>query len=404
MRVSLLFRSIETRLPPAMLGWNVGTFEFLSERILALDYSGYAKLKMRTGGSVGSISKTQCRSLPEGDGMFWDIAKKDGKNNVRLPVKFRYRSPVVFEFHVAGKRSAAAYAVIWLQHLIDNEATDINIPIWTTKMGARLTQNYITEENSRAKETPGLEDLQVIGRLQFRCRFKSGIDEDHEQFVVDNDTRETFETWEACLAEGVRQRRVTKDMPPRVSEMHERSLTEGRDVLKEADPEERKKWLTKDGEDWSGAFGHDPKAYMDSQGRKRAEPGAQKPVHDPVAPSSDDDNIDGEYESDSDSEDLGVQDATNTDGGAKGMAGHTEGADGDDANGVNGDGPGSEKKREKANKRSEKRKERGMMQWKPMRNAAFAKDEAVFAMKRVKHRMTGGLGGREPGVETETGT
>ena len=153
-----------------MLGWDVGTFEFMSDRILALNYHAHAKLKLRTGGSSGSISKTQCRKLPEGDGMFYDIAKKEGKNNVRLPIKFRYRSPVVFEFHVAGKRGAAAYATVWLHHLIDNDTQDVDIPIWTTKNGARLTQNYITETNIRAKEVPGLEDLEEIGRLHFRVR------------------------------------------------------------------------------------------------------------------------------------------------------------------------------------------------------------------------------------------
>lgn len=333
--------------------------------------------------------------------MFWDIAKKDGKNNVRLPVKFRYRSPVVFEFHTAGKRGAAAYATIWLHHLVDNEVTDINIPIWTTKNGARLTQNYITEENLRAKtETPGLEDLQEIGRLQFRCRFKAGTDEDHEQFVVDNDTRETFETWEACLAEGVRHHVVTNELPPNIQELHEQSLTEGRDVLKEADPEERKQWLAKDGEDWSGAFGHDPKAYMDSTGRKRAEPGAQKPVKNPIVPSSDDDEIDDdnsfESDSDSDSDDLGIQDATNTDSAKKmnGSALH-ENMDGETTDGTS---KKEEKVRATANKKSEKRKQRGLMQWKPMRNVAFAKDEAKFALKKVKRKMTGGLGGREPDV------
>lgn len=35
---------------------------------------------------------------------------------------------------------------------------------------------------------------------------------------------------------------------------------------------------------------------------------------------------------------------------------------------------------------------------------AFAKDEAKFTMKKMKNKMTGGLGGREPGVETETQT
>ena len=229
-------------------------------------------------------------------------------------------------------------------------------------MGARLVQNYITEENIRAKEVPGLEDLEEIGRLQFRCQFKSGTDEDHEHFVADNDTRETFETWEACLAEGVRGQRVTKELPPKVRELHEKSLSEGRDVLKEADPEEKKKWLSRDGEDWSGAFGDDPKAYVDSSGRKRAEPGRDPPVHDPVDPSSDDDNINGDYDgsdSDSDSMDLGVRDAENAEA-AKEMNGSAQGEGiGGNANEV--------KRREKANKKTEKRQNRGMLQWKPVR-------------------------------------
>ena len=357
--MSLLFRSIETRLPPNMLGWDVGTFEFHSDRILALDYHAHAKLKMRTGGSTGQISKTQCRALPEGDGMYWDIAKKDGKNNVRLPVKFRFRSPVVFEFHTAGKRGAQAYAMIWLHHLIDNTETNINIPIWTTKNGARLIQNYITEDNIKAKEVPGLEDIQEVGRLQFRCQFKAGTDESHEQFVVDNDTRETFETWEACLAEGVRDKKVTKELPPKVQELHDQSLTKGRDVLKGADPEERKRWLTKDGEDWSGAFTHDPKAYMDSSGRKRREPGSQPPLHDPHDPSSDD-NEDEDETSDSDSVDLGLHDATNS-GGAKDAAGASKSSE--MQNGEKSD----DKTREYANKKTEKRKNRGLLQWKPVR-------------------------------------
>lgn len=101
-RISLLFRAIETRLPPNMLGWDVGTFEFTSDRILALNYSHHAKIKMRTGGSVGKIPRTGAHRLPEGDGYYWDTSSQDKKKAVRLPVKYRYRSPVVFEFHHAG--------------------------------------------------------------------------------------------------------------------------------------------------------------------------------------------------------------------------------------------------------------------------------------------------------------
>jgi hypothetical protein len=387
-RISLLFRSVETRLPPNMLGWDVGTFEFTSERILATGYKHNAKLKLRTGGSVGTIPRTDCKTLAEGDGVYWDLAKKHGKHNVKLPVKFRYRSPVVFEFHLAGKRGAAAYAMIWLHHLIDNEETGINIPIWTTKNGDRLTQNYVTEENSRAKEIPGLEDLEVVGRLQFRGQFKAGTDESHEQFVVDSDTRETFETWEACMAEGVRDRKVSQEIPDRIQELHEESLTEGRDILEQAHPDEKKKWLAKDGQDWSGAFGENPKAYVDSRGKKAAEPGRDRPPHDPIDPSSDDDNVEDYDDSDASSDDLGIHDGSNTQAG--GLAHGRPSTDTAQTGNEN-----------EVNKRSEKRKQRGLMQWKPMRNVEFAKNQTKYAARRVKHKFTGGLGGREPGVETE---
>ena len=256
-RISLLFRSVETRLPPQHLGWDVGTFEFTSDRILAIGYNTKSKLKLRTGGSTGKLARTQCQKTEEGDRIHWDIAKKDGKNNVRLPVRYRYHSPVIFEFHAADKHKADAYAVVWLHHLEDNRDEDINVPIWNTNNGMRLTQNYITEAN--LKDIPDIK-IEEIGRLQFRGRFKAGTDEDHSYFATDNDSRETQETWEACHSEGVRETMVTKEMPPAVQELHDQSLTQGRDVLSQADEREKQKWMAKDGTDWSGAFG---------QGKKR---------------------------------------------------------------------------------------------------------------------------------------
>ncbi|KAF1359880.1 hypothetical protein EJ07DRAFT_177751 [Lizonia empirigonia] len=429
-RISLLFRGIETRLPPQMLGWDVGTFEFRSHNILITGYNHSPKLKLRTGGSTGKISRTHVHKLPEGDGYYFDLQKNDGRDNVRLPVKHRYRSPIVFEFHIANKRKADAYAVIWLQHFIDNEDTDINIPIWTTANPQRLTQNYITEDN--CEKEPGLEDLKEGGRLQFRARFKAGTDESHQAFVVDNDSRETYETWEACLTEGVRNRKVEKELPERVQQLHEESLTAGRDILKNADEEEKKKWLAKDGKDWSGAFGEDPKAYMDTKGRKRREPGVEEPLHDPFHPSSDEDHDDYSDNSDS-SSDLGIEDTTNA-GSAASMSGGPGG--GDQSKHPNGgvkhqstdlspDGGASRpsqstartwettdtngssqsaKSINKQNKRTEERKHRGLMQWKPARNMVFAKDEGKLGIKKFTKKLTGGLEGRQPGVETETGS
>ncbi|KAG4437792.1 hypothetical protein IFR05_006727 [Cadophora sp. M221] len=288
-RISLLFRSVETRLPPKQLGWDVGTFEFTSDRILATGFSTNSKLKMRTGGSSGKIGRTQCKGTEEGDGVYWDMLDEEGNNRVRLPVKYRYRSPVIFEFHSASKRGADAYAIIWLHHLEDNKEENISIPIWKTNKGMRLTQNYITEGNFR--DIPDIK-IKEVGRLQFRGRFKAGTDQDHSAFVTDNDSRETQETWEACNSDG--------------------SLTQGRDVLSQADKGEKQKWISKNGIDWSGAFGPDPARLAEQKVRQMERDanynGTKESELDEDASEEEDDS--SSY-SETDGSDLGLHDATN---------------------------------------------------------------------------------------------
>ncbi|KAB8239364.1 C2 domain protein [Aspergillus alliaceus] len=399
-RISLLFRHVETRLPPNMLGWDVGTFEFASDKIVAKNFNHRAKIKLRTGGSSGKIPRYV--SSIEGQDISFNLTQGSLHKSIRLPVKHRYRSPVVFEFYTPGKHSPAAYAILWLQHLVDNEDTPINIPIWSTKNGKRLTQNYITEDNWEAKREPGLEDLQIIGRLQFHCRFTPGIDESHEHYVVDNHSRETYETWEACIAEGVRPRSISLEVPKETEQMHERSLVDGRDVLKHADPKERRQWIDKQGQDWSGAFGHDPSAFMDHDGHVIAEPGRDKPAYSPadghtveaVHPEDDDESSSGEstYE--------GAEQQLSTSDGAQSSSYVTEPSTTEDSLAS----PSKEDKQtKKANRRSEQRQQRGLMQWKPARNAVFARDEAKYALRKVRKRFTSDLTGREPDIETETG-
>ena len=214
------------------------------------------------------------------------------------------------------------------------------------------------------------------------------------------------------MAEGVRHRQVDEEVPPKIQELHEKSLTAARSVLEDTDPEEKGKWLSKDGEDWSGAFGHDPKAYVDSKGKRRAEPGKEKPVHDPFNPSSDDDDND---DTDDDSDDVehvaekhhgGIPQVhapslPTADAEAKRDAGRPNST----AEQGNNDSqsPDSKKGVNAVNKRTEKRKHRGLMQWKPVRNMQFAKDEAKYGIRKFTKKMTG-LEGREPDIETETGT
>ncbi|KAI8634056.1 C2 domain-containing protein [Xylariaceae sp. FL1651] len=404
-RISLLFRSTELKLPPSQLGWDVGTFEFLSDNLSSTftgSGKGKIKLKMRTGGSSATIKREQCTA--EADSVHWDISGITNHPRPRLPVRYRYRSPVFIEFHLPGKRHPEHFAAVWLSELVDNEEQEFDIPVWRCDKPTRLSQNYITADNF--SNIPDIK-IEEVGRLRFRGRFKAGTDRDHLRFVSDNDSRETIETWEACFAEGVRQEEVSKELPPAIQKLHEESLTNGRDVLAAASPEEKRRWLARDGTDWTEAFGKDPAEIMNNQ--------------------QGNDNSEEYYESDSDSEkldeptqgitheqsDLGIQDA-NTSGAAHDedihktrtvSTGASTGAASSDS-GVSvksqsSKNPIAQYKDYKSRSRDLHRQHRGLMQWRPMRNVQFAKDEAKYAVRRLTK--VGSLSGRQPDVETEIG-
>jgi hypothetical protein len=118
------------------------------------------------------------------------------------------------------------------------------------------------------------------------------------------------------ISEGVRDDFVTKELPPAVQELHDQSLTQGRNVLSQADESEKQKWLSKDGTDWSGAFGKDPAQYADRRGaRKQGEDEDTSAAGQTEAEVKEDMSAyeDGSSDSDSDESGLGLHDASNRD-------------------------------------------------------------------------------------------
>lgn len=395
-RISILFRSVELRLPPRQLGWDIGTFEFLSDFITTTNYApgSNVKLRLRTGGSSASVKRNHCTQ--EDGGLKFDISESEDGRKLRLPVRHRYSSPIFVEFHTSGHRKADAFASLWLLELVDGEEQEFNIPIFKCDNSVRLAQSYITQENY--KEIPDTK-IEEVGRLHFKGRFSAGTDTDHIKFVSDNDSRETIESWEACYGEGVRQQEVHVEVPPLVQKLHDKSLTHGRDVLAQADEQDKDRWLTKDGTDWSGAFGQDPKELMARRNNHQED-------------SEEYDNFDGDEDDDADSDDddpdLGIQDAGSdasagdygTEGGRRSVDTQaTSASDASDGSGSGSKNPYKAYKDYKERSRDLHRKHRGLMQWRPLRNMQFVKDEAKFAARKVK-KLTA-LDGRQPDVETE---
>ncbi|KAK8146573.1 hypothetical protein G3M48_002963 [Beauveria asiatica] len=406
-RISLLFKSVELRLPPPEMGWEIGTFEFTSDKIEAVGWApaSKAKLRLRTGGSTASVRRS-C-STREGDDLTFDVSGNGHSQKIRLPVRHRYRSPVFLEFSPVGKRHSDAFAAIWLKDLTDCTEHEFDVPLWKCNNPVRLSQNYITEENFR--QVPDL-DIEEIGRLRFRGRFSPGTDSDHIRFVSDNDSRETIETWEACYAEGVREKEVKTEVPPLTQELHENSLTQGRDVLAQASEQERKRWLAKDGTDWSNAFGEDPSQAM--AGRKHGD-GDVDDDEDDYQEGNDD--ADSEEDTSGSSLPITSQSAAgpadlqpnattgsslvDTADGRASLETTTTAATGASDASKKSHGPISAIKDYRSNSRDLHRKQRGLMQWRPMRNVQFAKDEVKFLARKVKNITA--LDGRKPDVETE---
>ncbi|KAM0473445.1 hypothetical protein ACHAPX_008192 [Trichoderma viride] len=395
-RISLLFRSVELKLPPTQLGWDIGSFEFTSDTIVASNYApaSHVRLRLRTGGSTANVKRDH--SVREEGSMIWKIGVAEDEKKLRLPVRFRYKSPVFIEFHPAGKRGPDAFAALWLLELVDNQEKEFDIPLWKCNNPTRLSQNYITEENFAS--IPDL-DIQEIGRLRFKGRFSAGTDLDHVRFVADSDSRETIETWEACFAEGVRQQEVQPEIPPIVQKLHDESLTQGRDVLAQADEKEKDRWLAKDGTDWTGAFGQDPQNLMNNNMSSADTEGHEHFEVDTDENDEDDDEV----------PEIGMR-RTETDP-TYGSA-PSEGSD--DRHSLESAGTNTSRKSSastgsknpvrayknyKEKSRDLHRKQRGLMQWLPMRNARFAKDEAKYAVRKVKNM--GALNGRTPDVESE---
>ncbi|KAF4121661.1 Ca2+-dependent lipid-binding protein, contains C2 domain [Geosmithia morbida] len=417
-RISVLFRSCELRLPPAQLGWDIGTFEFLSDQITVERYrpTQKAKLLLRTGGSSAKVKKSHMTKTDDGstfdirgavgiddkdddgdDGKSSRSAKSsskksaDGNKRIRLPVRHRYRSPIFMEFRPGGKRRSDAFASLWLVDLVDGEEREFDIPLLRVDNSLRLAQSYITDANYR--DIPDL-DAEEIGRVKFRGRFSPGTDRDHIRFVSDNDSRETIETWEACYAEGVRGAEVKTEVPPSVQRLHDKSLTHGRDILAQADERDRKRWLSKDGTDWSGAFGDDPSALLANKkrGSRRDSPdGSDGSYHEEESDDDDGDDDDGASAPDAENTSHPSEDA------GRSRTSREEAESGDD--GEDGHGPLSAYRNYRTQSRDLHRRHRGLMQWRPMRNVQFAKDEAKFAIRKVTK--LGSLSGRQPDVETE---
>ncbi|KAL9629298.1 MAG: hypothetical protein Q9204_005351 [Flavoplaca sp. TL-2023a] len=170
-RISLVFRSVQLHLPPNLLGWDSGTIEVtdcasLSDKLPAALHK--SRLKVRT-----SISRGKMRRASDGDGQIRWQGKRDGL--VSLAVQQRYRSCLVIEFRInrLGRDQTPAFAVLWLQNVIDEQKQSTTLPVY----GGDLKQAESNYDCNLGKP---------MGSVMVTLRFRRGLGRCHHRLEKHN--------------------------------------------------------------------------------------------------------------------------------------------------------------------------------------------------------------------------
>ncbi|CAI4217634.1 unnamed protein product [Parascedosporium putredinis] len=176
-RISMVWRSVDCQLPPALLGWDYGTLEVKAPIRLQGSSGGDDKILGTKIHLHTNIARAKMKS-PSSDGTW--VPKRKDRESVFLAVSKRYRAPLVVEFRkssaLAGD-STHALAVIWLHDIPDEEEKTLSLDVW--KGG----KDQLKRAQSCA-DYDGLEDgEQPLGKVELSVKFWRGLSGYHKGYA-----------------------------------------------------------------------------------------------------------------------------------------------------------------------------------------------------------------------------
>ncbi|KAK1757995.1 hypothetical protein QBC47DRAFT_373526 [Echria macrotheca] len=182
-RVSLVWRSVELKLPKELTGWDYGTLEVKgpvrSVGTLPDELKG-CKLKLKT-----KIGKAKMRAAEGEDGVWVPKHRKD-EDGVFLGVIKRYATALVVEFRNSSVVSEhnPALAVLWLGEIPDEEEKTVRLKVW--KGGKKQLQRARS-----CADYHGLEEgEQPLGEIEMTVRLWRGLSGYHKSYADNSKNRE----------------------------------------------------------------------------------------------------------------------------------------------------------------------------------------------------------------------
>jgi len=195
-RISMVWRSVELKLPPQIRGWDYGTLQIRGpvKPKGGLD-NGLTNHRIKIRTNTGRV-----KLYP--DGGVW--RKKAGQNSDEtfMAVRKRYSSAMIVEFRSSsiGPDKTLAFAVLWLHELKDEEDETKCLKVWKgNKESFRKAQTCCEFNGSGDKD-------ELLGEIEVTVRFWRGLSGYHKSFAAkskNKDMRDVMECLDTITDEGL---------------------------------------------------------------------------------------------------------------------------------------------------------------------------------------------------------
>lgn len=178
MRISMVWRSVQLQAPPEALGWELGTLEVKPEIEAVGLPQGLGSLRLKLSTNLGSG-----KMYPSKEHTGWSARRHRSQ---WLAVQKRYSTCLSVRFRdkklIGGNN--AAFAVLWLRDIPDEEEQEIEMPVWKGDFKRAIANSL---------EEPG----EKIGTIKLRLKFWSGLGEAHSRWAnKDPDLKNVVEVLE----------------------------------------------------------------------------------------------------------------------------------------------------------------------------------------------------------------
>lgn len=197
-RISLLFRSIDTQLPKPLQGVDIGSVEIVSRHISAASITDHEVQKADIVKFATPVIRKDAVRDGDGAGGGWaPVHNTQGSTGFRLGVRHRHSAPCILYFRRDSKLirrdKVLAVAAFWLKDIPDDQVVNLTLPVYRPANLQRFTQNYGVADG----------DCKHVGHVELAVRFHRGLGHSHRRAgMVEKDFKDVIEA--AACVENIR--------------------------------------------------------------------------------------------------------------------------------------------------------------------------------------------------------